>query len=95
MAKVNKSEFDFCGIVFIGGGSSWVYASSPEDAATKAAKQCKRDWKSLFEFERQHEFKVCIYDMKEHNGWYADHRGVFDKETNKEIPLMRVDSVTV
>ena len=86
---------DYCGICFIGGGSSWAYAATPQEAAIKAAKQCKRDWKTLYKFNRKHELEVCIYDMKKHDGWYADHRGVFDSESKQEIPLLEVLTVTV
>lgn len=86
---------DYCAIVFIAGGSSWAYAGTPEEAATKAAKQCKRDWRHIVTFKRKQELKVCIYDMTQHDGWYADYHGVHDKETKEVIPMLRVDSVTV
>jgi len=88
-------ETRFCGIVFIGGGSSWAWGTTPEEASLKAAKLCKRDWKSYFKFKRKQEFNVSIYDMTKHEGWYADYRGVFDTDTNEQIPLMRVDKVVV
>lgn len=91
---MSNQDKDFCAIVFIGGGSSWAWAPSKEEAATKAAKQCKRDWKTLYQFKRKHEFKVCVYDMKDHDGWYADYRGVFDSKTKQEIPLLEVVEVT-
>ena len=84
----------FCGIVFIGGGSSWAYAESPDKAAAAAAKTCKKDWKTLFEFEFKQELKVCVYDMKQHEGWYADHSGVFDQDTHEKIPMLEVMTVT-
>ena len=90
-----SKDFDYCGIVFIGGGSSWAYADSPEKAAEKAAKFCKSDWKSLFKFKRKQEFSVCVYDMKAHEGWYATGGGVYDQDTKEEIPLLEVISVTV
>jgi len=86
---------DFCGIVFIGAGSSWAYDNSPEGAAKKAGRQCKRDWRGLFKFKRKQELKVCIYDMKNHNGWYADYEGVFDTDTHEKIPLLQVEKVQV
>lgn len=89
------TDKDYCGIVFIATGSSWAWAKTPEEAAINAAKQAKRDWKTYFKFKRKEEFKVCLYDMKDHEGWYADHRGVFDTDTKAEIPLLRVDTVTV
>jgi len=92
---MKTSKYDFCGIVFIGGGSSWAYAATPEEAAALAAKQCKRDWKHIYTFKRKQELKVCIYDMREHDGWYADYTGVHDKETNEVIPMLRVETVTV
>lgn len=81
-------EYDYCGIVFIGGGSSWSYAATPEDAAEKAAKRCKRDWKHMYKFKRKQPFVLNVYDTKEVDGWYADYEGVFDKETNEKVPLV-------
>lgn len=81
-------EYDYCGIVFVGAGSSWGYAMSPEEAAQKAAKRCKRDWKALIKFKRKHTFVVHVYDTSKVEGWYADHMGVFDKATNKEVPFV-------
>ena len=87
---------DYCGIVFIGSsGASWEYASTPEEAAKRAAKRTKTDWKSLFEFKPKHELKVVLLDMKNHDGWYADHRGIFDSDTHKMIEPIGVKSVVV
>lgn len=86
---------NFCGIVFINGGSSWAYADTPETAATKAALQCKRDWSTLIDFSQSRELKVCIYEMTNHDGWYADHNGVHDDKTDQSIPLLRVERVAV
>jgi hypothetical protein len=86
----------YCSIVFVpGGGSSWAWASTPEEASQKAAKVCKRDWNRHFKFKRKHEFDVCVYDMENHEGWYANYEGVFDTNTKEEIPLMRVDKIVV
>lgn len=86
---------DYCGIVFIAGGSTWEYASTPEEAAERAAKRTKSDWKSLFEFKPKHEFKVVLLDMKNHDGWYADHTGIFDADTHEEIESIGVTTVVV
>lgn len=86
---------DYCGIVFIGGGSSWAWADTKEAAALNAAKQCKKDWKSLYDFKKEQEFKVCVYAMKDREGWYADYRGVMDDKTHEVIPILAVVTVTV
>jgi hypothetical protein len=86
-----KKSKDYCGIVFIGaGGSAWAWAATPEEAAQQAAKECKRSWKHFYKFKRKQEFKVCIYDMTQHEGWYADYRGVFDQDTKELIELHSV-----
>jgi hypothetical protein len=85
-SKVISHEKDYCGIVFICGGSSWAWASTPEDAAIKAAKCAKRDWKAYFKFKRQQDFNVVVLDMRNRNGWFADHRGIFDTDTKTLIP---------
>ena len=92
---MKKPSKDFCGIVFIGGGSSWAYAGSPKEAAQLAGKCCKADWKSLFKFAAKQNFTVNVFDMKTRKGWYADHRGVFDSTTKKRIPVLEVVAVVV
>lgn len=89
------SKQDYCGIVFIGGGSSHAWAATPEAAAQQAAKTCKQDWSGLFKFKKRQEFKVCVYDMRKHSGWYADHSGVYSSDTNKKLPLLELKKVTV
>lgn len=89
------SKKDYCGIVFIGGGSSHSWAPTPEEAAKQAAKTCKRDWRSLYKFKRQQEFSVNVYDMREHDGWWADHSGVYDSKTKVLIPVLKVIKVEV
>ena len=84
------NDKNYCGIIFIGTGSSWSWGSTPEEAAQKAAKQCKRDWRSMFEFKRQQPFKVNVIDMREREGWYADYRGIMDNQTHEEIPIFKV-----
>ena len=76
---------DYCGIVFIGGGSAWAWAGSPEDAAKAAAKQCRKDWGRYYDLKGK--VKVNIYDMRKHEGWEADERGVVDSATGE--PLKR------
>lgn len=86
---------DFCGIVFIGGGSSWAYSGSIEEAAKLAAKIAKKDWKSIFKFKRKQEFTVNVYDCTNTNGWYADYRGVFKSGTQDPLPFVEQVKVTV
>jgi hypothetical protein len=86
---------DFCGIVFIGGGSSWHYAATKEEAAQKAAKQAKSDWKTLFKFKRKQEFKVAVYDTSKCDGWWADYSGVYPMGSNDPLPLVERVTVTV
>jgi len=80
MTKVDPKHY--CGIVFIGGGSSWCYAPTIDGAAQKAARQCRADWSSLFKFEKKQPFTVNVYDMTEHSGWHASAEGVFAQGTN-------------
>lgn len=81
----------YCGIVFIGGGSSWAWADTPEKAAAAAAKQCKKDWGRYYAF--QDKIKVNVFDMKDHEGWEADERGVVDVQTGEPIPRHSLELV--
>lgn len=90
----NKAK-DYCGIVFISGGSSHAWAATPEHAAQQAAKTCKKDWSQLFKFSKQQVFNVAVYDMREHDGWYADHSGVFDTKTRERLTVLKTITVTV
>lgn len=87
------SDTDYCGIVLIGGGSSWAWGSTPLEAATMAAKRAKRDWKAFFEFKRQHEFTVNVLDMREHKGWYCDYRGFFDPDSKEQIEVLSIEKI--
>lgn len=91
---MNSNSHDYCGIVFIGGGSSWAYGSTPDEAAKKAAKICKADWGRHFDIKRGQKMPVNVYDMKKHDGWVADTmHGVIDPDTKERIE--RVDVITV
>jgi hypothetical protein len=86
---------DFCAIVFIGGGSSWAWSSDKNEAAAKAVKRCRIDWKQLYQFKKGANVPVTILDMKERNGWYAGHRGIFDDTTHEQIKPMEIINITV
>lgn len=75
---------DYCGIIFIGGGSSWAWGSSPEDCAKAAAKQCRKDWGKYFDIPAG-KIKVNVYDMRSSEGWEADDRGVVDSTTGEKL----------
>ena len=74
---------NYCGIVFVGGGSSWAYDSDRGEAVKRAVKQAKKDWKDLHSFGET--IKVVLIDMTNRNGWYADHNGIFEYDTKEEI----------
>lgn len=75
---------DYCGIVFIGGGSSWAWGATPEDCAKSAAKQCRNDWGRYFDIPAG-KIKVNVYDMRGRDGWEADDRGVVDSSTGEKL----------
>lgn len=86
---------DYCGIIFIGGGSSYAWAPTVEEATTRAAKTCKRDWGSMFKFAKRQEFTVNVYDMRKHDGWAADTvNGVYDSTTKKPLKPLQIVKVT-
>lgn len=91
---MSKSK-DYCGIIFIGGGSSFAWGASPEEAAKIAAKTCKQDWKSLFKFKRRQEFSVNIYDTRKSDGWWADSSGVYDTKTKERLPYVKTIKIEV
>ena len=82
---------NYCGIVFVGGGSSWAYDSNQDQAVKKAVKQAKRDWRDYHSFGET--IKVVLVDMTKRNGWYADYSGIFEADTNEEITDFEVLTV--
>ena len=88
-AKEDKATV--VGIIFIGMGSSWYQGSDDVKVAVQCAEICKQDWKHLFKFERNHAFPVNLYDLTNcEKGWYATHRGVLCRATNKELPRKKL-----
>ena len=79
----------YCGIVFIAGGSSWAWAVTPEEAAIKAAKCCRKDWGRMYKIPKG-ELDVNIYDMKYHDGWDATGEGVFSTTTNEKLEPIQI-----
>ncbi len=86
-----SNDKSYCGIIFVGTGSTWHWGSTPEEAAKETAKWARKDWGAWYKFPKT--LKIMILDMRERNGWYADHRGIFDKDTNEEIEVMKVIEV--
>jgi len=87
-------KYNYCGIVFIGGGSSWAHADDKQIAAQKAAEQAKRDWGKVYKFPLWQEFKVCMYDMSDVESWHADHTGVYNTQTLEEVPMIEIIAAT-
>ena len=87
-----KKKKTYLGIIFIGMGSSWCLGENIGKVAVDCAKFCKMDWKHLFKIKKNHVHPVNIYDITDTSGgWYAGTDGVVrDKETNKEIPHLKV-----
>lgn len=86
----------YCAIVFIGHGTSWCWGPNPQDAAKRAARFAKDDWKTLYKFAPKQEFTVLVYDMAEHDGWFANGVDcVFDSKTRERIPCHQSIKVTV
>jgi hypothetical protein len=83
---------DFCGIVFIGAGSSWAYGATPEAAAKAAAKRVKADWGKYYKVA---EANVNVFDTSSVDGWEADHRGVVSSETGDPLRLVKKITVTL
>lgn len=90
MADKNKN---YCGVIIMGCGSSWAWASSVKEAASKAAKTAKRDWRGVFKFKRKHEFVVNVLDMRKRDGWWADYRGFYDSGSKEKIEPYKVVKV--
>jgi hypothetical protein len=86
---------DFCGIVFIGAGSSWSYGATPEVAAKAAAKRVKADWGRYFKLDKGTEINVNVFDTATVDGWEADHRGVVSSETGDPLRLVKKITVTL
>ena len=85
---MNKPEANILGIIYIGGGSSWIEGTDETEVAFDCAKMCKMDWKHLFKFKRKHKFAVNIFDISKLGikGWHATFDGVFNHATNEKIP---------
>ena len=77
---------NYCGIIFIGSGSSWAWGATPEEAVEKTAKTCRVDW----QIPKEYILNVNILDMRERDGWEATTDGIFDTDTGERIPIMSV-----
>jgi len=86
---------DYCGIVFVSGGSSWAYAGTKKQAVSGAVRRFKRDWSSLFDVKKGSCLKVMVLDMTGREGWYADPCGIFDSGTNEPITDFEMVQVAV
>ena len=69
----------YLAIIFVGGGSSWAYGPTPDQAATDAARILRRDWGHLFDWNEP--VPVNLFDTEGFEGFAADHRGVFGTNT--------------
>lgn len=89
----------YCGIVFIGGGSSWLYGPKVEGLAVKAAKLAKEDWGGIFKFDKRQKLNVVIVDTLGYDGWFANAgEGIFGtKKGNEPVKLepLKVETVIV
>ena len=89
-----EKKYRYCGIILIGGGSSWQQDWAKENdigkVVVKATKQCKRDWKHLFNLRNQ-VLSVNVYDITNlKDGWYFDLcSGMKCNKTNQEINLLK------
>lgn len=79
----------YCGVILIGGGSSWGCGPTPQEAADRAAKFCRQDWGKMFDLKGK-ELAVNILDMRKRDGWVCDHRGFRDSDTDEQIDVMEV-----
>lgn len=96
MTKQAVDKRRYCGIVFIGHGSSYCYAATEQEAAEGAAKFAKADWSKVYQFKRRDTLVVLVYDMKDHTGWYADTPGVVKSHNSgQEMEPVRRVKVTV
>ena len=85
---MSSKQANILGIIYLGGGSSWLEGTDETDVAIACAKMCKMDWKHLFKFKKKQRFAVNIYNISKlgTKGWYAAAHGVWDDETKKPIP---------
>jgi hypothetical protein len=88
----------YCAIVFIAGGSSWLYGPKMEGLAVKAAKLAKCDWGGLFKFEKKQKFNVVLVDTLGFDGWVAHSGQIFGTKRGAEpveLKPVKVETVTV
>jgi hypothetical protein len=82
----------YLALIFIYGGSSWGHGDTIEKAATNAVKAASRDWTHMFTFEEP--VPVNIFDITDHEEWFADHRGVFGMNDGEEpVKLERLELI--
>ena len=48
---MSSKQANILGIIYLGGGSSWLEGTDETDVAIACAKMCKMDWKHLFKFK--------------------------------------------
>ena len=80
---------NYCGIVFLGGGSSWAWGEDIKETAKAAAKKARKDWRHFFNIP-ENGITVRVFDMTDHDGWYADCSGVFNDKTDELIKVHEV-----
>lgn len=87
-------EPKFLGIVHVGyvGQGSWAYGDTPDEAAIKAARIAKSDWKL-----QQDRIQVQLYDATDREGWHVPTGTTYRLVDNndKELPFVghrQVDS---
>ena len=94
---MSSKEANILGIIYMGGGSSWLEGTDETDTAFDCAKMCKMDWGHLFKFKKKQKFGVNIYDISKlgTKGWYADAHGVWVDKTKEPIPHKKTIFVIV
>lgn len=81
----------YCGIVFIGAGSSWAYAATPVKAAQDAARIARQDWK----VKDGQRLGVLVYDLEGHDGWYAVGCQVHATPSKKKLEPVLITAIEV
>ena len=92
--KPHENEASYLAFTTIMGGGSWYTDCTPDKAATGLGRTIAEDWGSMFAVEGE-KCGIGIYNVTDHQHFTMSHRGVFNKDTEEEIPLLEEREIVI
>jgi hypothetical protein len=92
MAKAKK---DYMAVIIVGAGGTHARGDDLVETAKRAVRTVREDWGQLYDWPKNHSFKVGMYDVTGHDEVAYGSDGVFVKHDGKtkRIELARVIEV--